>query len=172
MNGFGESKLEDLGLEAPFQEVLNLEAEHVIELHASLIEDTDTDQATQECVTLEQSAGILVLKGQEVTGGLSDLGQGVLDPPDLTLVFQAIFTDQLQLLVQSGFFERPSGGGEDLRSVSSDTIVHHLGSLLSPVKLALKSSYVFCSKPVVENKTLTKLGGSYDKRDGSCAEKL
>ena len=114
MNGFGESKLEDLGLKAPFQEVLNLEAEHVIELHASFIEDTDADQATQECVALEQSAGVLVLKGQEVTRGLADLGQGVLNPPDLTLVLQAIFTDQLQLLVQSGLLERPSWGGEDL----------------------------------------------------------
>lgn len=141
VNGFGESKLEDLGLQAPFQEVLNLEAEHVIELHAAFVQDSNADQTTQQCVTLEQPAGIFVLKGQEVTSSLADLGQSVLDPPDLTLVLQAIFTNELQLLVQTGFLKWPSGGGEDLGTVSSDSVVHHLGSLSSPVNSAFDHGY-------------------------------
>ena len=40
-----------LSLETTLQEVLNLEAEHVIELHAALVQHTDTHQTTQECIT-------------------------------------------------------------------------------------------------------------------------
>ncbi len=43
--------LTDLGLEPPLHEVLDLEAEHVIELHASLVQHTDAHQATQQRVT-------------------------------------------------------------------------------------------------------------------------
>merc|ERR1712141_798780 len=84
MDRLGESKLEDLGLETSFQEVLDFETENVIELHAAFIQDTNANKTTQQCVSLKKSAGIFILKGQKVTGGLTDLGQGVLNPPDLT----------------------------------------------------------------------------------------
>lgn len=51
VDGLGKSKLEDLGLQTPFQEILNLETKDVIKLHAALIQHTDADQTTQKGVT-------------------------------------------------------------------------------------------------------------------------
>merc|ERR1739842_18669 len=86
MDGLGESELEHLGLKPSLQEVLNLETEHEIELHASFIEDPDTDETPEQSVSLEQAAGILLFKRQQLSGSGANLGQAVLDPPDLTLV--------------------------------------------------------------------------------------
>ena len=55
----GKAELEHLCLETTLKEVLNLETEHVIELHVLLVEDTNADETAQECVTLKQTAGVL-----------------------------------------------------------------------------------------------------------------
>ena len=51
VDGLGESELEDLSLEPALQEVLDLETEHIIELHAALVQHSDTDQTTQKCIS-------------------------------------------------------------------------------------------------------------------------
>ena len=51
VDGLGQTQFEDLGLEASLQEIFNLQAEHVIELHAALLKHADTDQTTQKGVT-------------------------------------------------------------------------------------------------------------------------
>ena len=51
VDGLGQTQFEDLGLEATLQEIFNLQAEHVIELHAALLKHADTDQTTQKGVT-------------------------------------------------------------------------------------------------------------------------
>ena len=51
MDALGESELEDLGLKTPFQEVLNTQTKHVIELHLALIKHTDTHQTSEQGVT-------------------------------------------------------------------------------------------------------------------------
>lgn len=51
MEGLGQSQLEDLGLQAALQEVLDLQAQHVIELHAGLIQHSNADQTTQQRVS-------------------------------------------------------------------------------------------------------------------------
>lgn len=43
MNGLGETSLEHLGLQTALQEVLDLQTEHVIELHLFLIQHADPD---------------------------------------------------------------------------------------------------------------------------------
>lgn len=48
---FGESELEDLGLQTTLQEILNLEAQHVIELHARFVQDTDANKTTEQGIT-------------------------------------------------------------------------------------------------------------------------
>lgn len=53
MVGLGQSQLEHLGLQATLQEVVDLQAEHVIELHAGLVQHSDADQTTQQGVTYE-----------------------------------------------------------------------------------------------------------------------
>ena len=50
MDGFGKTQFEDLGLQAALQEVLHFQTQHVIELHAAFVQDTDADQASQKGV--------------------------------------------------------------------------------------------------------------------------
>jgi hypothetical protein len=114
----GETELVDAGLEAALQEVLDLEGQDVIELHAGLVEDTDTDETADEGVTLEEALGVLLVEREERTGHVSnsvwsasrmaqidspgsttDLGESQLNAPDLALVAEAILADELQLSV-------------------------------------------------------------------------
>lgn len=44
MDRLGKAALEDLGLKAALEEVLNLEGKDVIETHALLVEDADADE--------------------------------------------------------------------------------------------------------------------------------
>ena len=97
VDGLGQTALEDLGLEATLQEILDLEGQHVIETHARLVEHTDADETANEGVTLEETLGILVIELEQLTGSTTNLGQGELDTPDLTLVSQTVLADELQL---------------------------------------------------------------------------
>lgn len=63
----GETELVDAGLETALQEVLNLEGQDVIELHAGLVEDTDTDETANEGVTLEEALGVLLVESKKRT---------------------------------------------------------------------------------------------------------
>jgi len=128
VDGLGEPELENLGLETTLQEVLNLETENVIELHLALVQDADPDQTPEERVTLEQPLGVLLLEREEDPSGGPDLGQRVLDPPDLPLVPEPVLSDQLQLLVEASLLEWPPGGGVGLRADHRDA--NHLGKRL------------------------------------------
>lgn len=129
----GQTELVDTGLETALQEILDLQGQDVIELHAGLIEHTDADQTANQGITLEQTLGVLLVeseqltaKGKKVSGLLrtlvvcgrpkppnlqrycphvpsstTNLGQGELDTPDLTLVAQTVFSDNLQFRVTS-----------------------------------------------------------------------
>ncbi len=55
VNALGKAQFENLSLKSSLQEILEPQAEHVIKLHLSLIEHTDTDQATQKCITCKQT---------------------------------------------------------------------------------------------------------------------
>ena len=116
----------DLGLKTTLQEVLNLEAEHVVELHLALVEDTDPDQATQQRVALEQPLGVLLLEGEEDPGGGPHLGEAVLDAPHLPLVPQPVLSDQLQLLVQPSLLEGSPRSGVVFRVHHRYSAVNHL----------------------------------------------
>lgn len=120
----GEARLEDLGLEATLEEVLDLEREDVIETHAGLVEDTDADQTAHEqgsCqlrtlrtqnragdipadqgVSLKETLRVLLVELEELTSGTTDLGQNEGDPPDLLLVLEAILARELELGVETG----------------------------------------------------------------------
>ena len=68
VDGLGKTELVDASLQATLQEVLDLQGKDVIELHARLVEDTDTDETADKGVTLEKALGVLLVKGQERTG--------------------------------------------------------------------------------------------------------
>lgn len=55
-------------LETTFQEILDTESQDVIELHARVVQDTNTDQTTNQGVTLEKTLGVLLVKSQKLTG--------------------------------------------------------------------------------------------------------
>lgn len=80
----------------------------------------------ESVLTLEQTLVVLLLQSQELTGSLTDLGQSVLDPPDLTLVAQTIVADDLQLLVQASLLVRTTGRHVGLGEYRRGTSVHHL----------------------------------------------
>jgi hypothetical protein len=67
MDGLGQSKLVDLSLKTTLHEILNLEGEHVIELHARVVEHTDTDETANEGVTFEEAARFFFVEGEEFT---------------------------------------------------------------------------------------------------------
>ena len=69
VDGLGEAELVDAGLEAALQEILDLEGQDVIELHAGLIKDTDANETANESVTLEETLWVLLVQGQELTVG-------------------------------------------------------------------------------------------------------
>jgi nucleoside-triphosphatase THEP1 len=63
----GKTELVDAGLETALQEVLNLEGQDVIELHARLVKDTDTYETANEGVTLEEALGVLLVESKKRT---------------------------------------------------------------------------------------------------------
>ena len=67
VDALGEAELVDAGLETALQEVLNLEGQDVIELHAGLVKDTDTHETADESVTLEETLGVLLVKSKKRT---------------------------------------------------------------------------------------------------------
>lgn len=67
VDSLGETKLEDASLKTTLQEIFDLESKHVIELHAGLIEDTDTNETTNEGIAFEETLGVLLVEGQELT---------------------------------------------------------------------------------------------------------
>lgn len=54
MDGLSQSQFEDLGLQATLQEIFDLQTEHVIELHAGLVQHSDAYQTSQKGVTYSQ----------------------------------------------------------------------------------------------------------------------
>lgn len=109
MDRLCKAKLEDLSLKTALQEILDLQGKDVVQLHLVLVQDTDADQATNQCVTLEQTARVFVLEGQELTGGTANVGESKANAPDLALVAETIFSYELQLLVETGGFKGATG---------------------------------------------------------------
>lgn len=67
VDGLGETKLVHAGLETTLEEILNLEGQDVIQLHARLVEDTDTHQTANEGIAFKETLGVLLVEGQELT---------------------------------------------------------------------------------------------------------
>jgi hypothetical protein len=96
MNTFRQAALEDLSLQSPLQEILNLQRQHVIQPHPRFIQHTDSHEPTDECITLEETLRVFVVEFEELTGSTTDLGHGQGDSPDFTFVAEAILAGKLQ----------------------------------------------------------------------------
>ena len=69
VDGLGETKLVDAGLETALEEIVGLEGKDVIELHAGLIEHTDADKTANEGIAFEETLGVLLVESKELTVG-------------------------------------------------------------------------------------------------------
>ena len=101
VDGLGEALLEDLGLEAALEELLGGELEDEIELELLLGEEAEAAHSAEEGLSLEDPLGIVGGEGQEGTGGLTELGEGELDAPDLALAPEAVLADELELAIET-----------------------------------------------------------------------
>lgn len=109
VDGLGEPSLEDKGLEAPLEEVLDGEGEHVIELVLGLVQEPVAVHAAEKGLALEDAARALLVQGQELTGVLADPRQHILHAPQLPLGPQPVLAHQLQLCIQTLLLERITG---------------------------------------------------------------
>ncbi len=100
MNGASQILLQNLSLEATLEQILNLQAQHVIELVLALLKHTTTVQTTEQSSTLEQTLGIFLVKSQQLTSGVADLGKSELYAVNLALVLQAELADELKLRIE------------------------------------------------------------------------
>jgi hypothetical protein len=99
VDGLGHAILEDDGLEAALEEVLNSEGKHVIKLVLSLAKKTISVHAAEERLALKDTAWVLLIQGEQLPGCIPDTAQGILHAPQLALAPQAILTNQLQLSI-------------------------------------------------------------------------
>ena len=123
VDGLGHAILEDDGLEAALEEVLNSEGKHVIQLVLTLTKETIAVHAAEECLTLKDTARVLLIQGEQLPGCISDTAQGILHTPQLTLAPQAILTNQLQLSIKTFLLIRTPWLLESLPICSSHTII-------------------------------------------------
>lgn len=67
VDGLGKTELVDTGLETTLKEILDLQGKNVIELHAGLVEDTDTHKTANQGVSFEETLGVLLVEGEQLT---------------------------------------------------------------------------------------------------------
>jgi len=61
VDALGQSELEHARLQAAFEEVLDLEREHVIELHARFVQHTHPHQTADQRIALEEALRVLLV---------------------------------------------------------------------------------------------------------------
>ena len=101
VDGLGHASLEDKSLKAPCQEVLSSEGKDVIKLVLTLSKQPIAVHAAEQCLTLKDTAGVLLIKCEQVPCSITDPAQSILDPPQLTLAPQPVLTDELQLSIKT-----------------------------------------------------------------------
>ena len=123
VDGLGHASLEDKSLKAPCQEVLSSEGKDVIKLVLTLSKQPIAVHAAEQCLTLKDTARILLIQGEQLPGCISDTAQGILHAPQLTLAPQAILTNQLQLSIKTFLLIRTPWLLESLPICTSHTII-------------------------------------------------
>ena len=116
MDRFGlEAFLVDSSLESLVEEFVDGQTQDVIELELFVAEEAVSVHSVEEGSAFEKSSGVFFLESEELTGGLSELGEEQMDSPDLTLVLETVLSDELQFVVDSFLLERSSRSFEGCR---------------------------------------------------------
>lgn len=109
MDGLCQTAFEDDGLQTSFQKVVRLEIEAVVDLIFGLIEHSESVKASHQGGSLEDPLLVLIIKSEEDTSDLSDLGEGQVDSPDFSLAAKTVVSTKLEFSVESLFLEGTSG---------------------------------------------------------------
>merc|ERR1719461_1632173 len=109
MDGLRDTQLEHDSLKTTLQDLGRSQTQHEIQRALGLGQQSKTNHTTQQSITLEDTGLILLIQGQQVTGGRTDLGQHVLNTPHLTLVAEPVLADELHLEIETILLERPLG---------------------------------------------------------------
>ena len=123
MDGLGQAQPEDLGLQPALHDLGRGQAQHEIELLLRFKEQSKADHAAKQGLSLEDTHWAL-FQGQQRSGCSSDLGQGILHTPHLTLVLQSVLTNDLHLSIKTLLLERPLGLTEGLAIVLIALLSH------------------------------------------------
>lgn len=67
MNTLCQPELVDTSLKSSLQEILDLERQNVIELHAGFVEYADTDQTADKGIAFKKSFRVFLIEGQKLT---------------------------------------------------------------------------------------------------------
>lgn len=67
VDGLGKAELVDTSLKTALHEIFDLEGKDVIELHAGLVEHTDTHETANEGIAFEQTLRVLLVEGKKLT---------------------------------------------------------------------------------------------------------
>ena len=105
-----EAFLVDSSLEPLVEEFVEGETEHIVEFEFLIAEETVPVHSVEEGSTFEQPPGVLLLKGEQLSGSLPELGEQEVHSPYLSLALEAVLADQLQLVVDSFLLEGSSRG--------------------------------------------------------------
>lgn len=102
VDGLGvEGILGDSSLESALEQLVGCEAEHVIELEFLGGEEAVAVHSSEEGGAFEESPGVLLFEGEELTGGLPELGEGEVDSPDFSLILEPVLADELKFVIDS-----------------------------------------------------------------------
>ena len=102
--GLSELALENLGLETAGKKIGGGKGKDIIEFLLGLIENAEAGKAAEEGSTFEHALAIVLWKHEKFTGSLADLGKGIVDAPEFTLVLETEFTDGLEFVVDAFLF--------------------------------------------------------------------
>jgi hypothetical protein len=106
VDGLSQALLEHDGLQAALKEVLRGQGQNVIQLVLRLVQQRVLIHTPHQSLPLEDALGVLLVQGQQSTSSVTDFGQNHLHAPQLSLVAQAILSDQFQLGIQAFLLKR------------------------------------------------------------------
>jgi hypothetical protein len=133
----GKTLLVNLCLQTTLKQLLGGKLKNEIEFKLIIGEEAITVHTTKKSGTLEDTLGILGVEGEQCTSNLTELGQGILHTPDLTLAPKTILSYQLELSIETLLFEWTTRGLVGLPVVSVLRVGRH-GNILYLLIYALR----------------------------------
>ena len=116
MDGFGlETFLINSSLESLVKEFIDGQTQNVIEFELFIAEEAISVHSVEKGSTFEKSSGVSFLKGEQLTGSLSELSEEEMDSPDFTFVLETVLSDELQFVIDSFLLEGSSRSFEGCR---------------------------------------------------------